>query len=154
MFKRLSSIALAALAVASPVHANELKDYIYSNEVLAEVHNSGTTIKFKDPSCSRPILGSYTRNSDVMVLCLANHRSIPQLADTIRHETIHIMQMCLNSTIMTFQQVANLAEPQDYEFMNGYHNTTHHHELEANIGARDLSDSQVVKFFKQACYEA
>ena len=120
MFKRLSSIALAALAVASPVHANELEDYIYSNEVLAEVHHSGTTIKFKDESCSRPILGSYTHDSDVMVLCLANHSSIPQLADTIRHETIHIMQMCLGRPIMSFEQVANIAEPQDYQFMHGY----------------------------------
>ena len=154
MFKRFSSIALTLLAISSPVHANELKDYIYSNKVLAEVHTSGTTIRFKDESCSRPILGSYTHNTDVMVLCLANHNSIPQLADTIRHETIHIMQMCLGRPIMTFQQVANLAEPQDYEFMTGYHNTTHHHELEANIGARDLSDTQVVKFFKEACYKS
>ena len=154
MLKRFTSLALASLAIASPVQANELKDYIYSNEVLAEVHNSGTTIRFIDDSCSKPILGSYTRNSDVMVLCLANHTSIPQLADTIRHETIHIMQMCLGRPLMTFQQVANLAEPQDYEFMHGYHNTTHHHELEANIAARDLNDSQVVNFFKQACYES
>lgn len=152
MIKRLSSVALALLAIASPVHANEIEDYIYSNVVLKEVYRSGTTIKFKDPSCERPILGSYTHKTDVMVICLANHRSFPQLADTIRHETVHIMQRCLGRPIMSFQEVANVAQPTDYQFMKGYSNHSHHHELEANIAARELSDQQIVKSFKEICY--
>ena len=152
MIQRLSSIALALLAISSPVQANELEKYIYSNPVLEEVHNSGTTIRFKDSSCSKSILGSYNHKTDVMVLCLANHQSIPQLGDTIRHETVHIMQGCLGRPIMSFQQVANVAQPTDYQFMKGYGNRSHHHELEANIAARELTDLQIVKFFKQACY--
>ena len=153
MLKRFTSLALASLAIASPVQANELKNYIYSNEVLAEVHNSGTTIKFKDSSCNKQILGSYTRSTDVMVLCLGNHPNFSELGDTIRHETVHIMQMCLGRPIMSFQQVANLAESQDYRFMEGYSHSSHHHELEANIGARGLTDAQIVEHFKTACYD-
>ena len=84
MFKRLSTLLLASLAVSSPVQANELKDYIYSHPVLAEVNSSGTTIVFKDPSCEQGIYGSYTPKTDVMVLCLSNHPDFEELGDTIR----------------------------------------------------------------------
>ena len=152
MFKRFSSLALAALAVASPVHANELKDYLYSNEVLAEVHRSGTTIKFKDESCSKGIYGSYTRDTDIMVLCIRNHSDIPELADTIRHETQHIIQSCVGGPVLTFEQVARYAQPSDYKSMHGYGTYSQHHELEAFIAAREINDVQMVQNFKDACY--
>ena len=151
MFKRFSSALLVVLAIATPAQANQLKDYIYSNQVLDIVNKSGTTIAFKDESCNERVLGSYNRRTDKMVLCLANHSSYEELADTIRHETVHIMQACLGRPIMSFQEVANIAKPEDYKFTGGYNNVHHHHELEANIAARGLSDLEVVEFFKQAC---
>ena len=151
MFKRFSSALLVALAIATPAQANQLKNYIYSNKVLDIVYKSGTKIIFKDESCNKNILGSYNKRTDKMVLCLENHSGYAQLADTIRHETVHIMQACLGRPIMSFQQVAKLAEPKDYNFMGGYNNVQHHHELEANIGARGLTDLEVVQFFKQSC---
>lgn len=153
MFKRLSSALLTAIALGSPVTANELKDYIYSNPVLAEVHRSGTTITFKDPSCERGIFGSYTPKTDIMVICLANHPDYAELGDTIRHETVHIIQTCIGGPVLTFEQVATYAKPQDYKAMHSYGTHSHHHELEANIAARSMSDLQIVSSFKDACYE-
>ena len=153
MFKRFTSLALATFALASPVQANELKDYIYSNQVLAEVHRSGTTIKFKGESCDRGAFGSYTPSTDVMVLCLANHSDFPELADTIRHETQHIIQMCFGGPVLSFEQVATFAKPSDYKNMHGYGTYDQHHELEAFIAARELSDTAIVQNFKDACYK-
>ena len=154
MFKRLSTLLLASLAVSSPVQANELKDYIYSNSVLAEVHKSGTSIVFKDPSCERGIFGSYTPKTDIMVLCITNHPDLAELSDTIRHETVHIIQTCIGGPVMSFEQVASYAKPQDYKAMHSYGTHSHHHEIEANIGARSMTDLQVVSSFKDACYES
>ena len=153
MFKRLSSVLLATIALASPVTANELEDYLYSNPVLAEVHRSGTTIRFKDPSCAKGIFGSYTQSKDVMVLCLTNHPSYAELGDTIRHETVHIIQMCLGGPVMTFEAVAKYAQPSDYKAMNSYSTHSHHHEIEANMAARNMSDDRIVTAFKDACYK-
>ena len=153
MIKRLSSVLLTAIALGSPVTANELKDYLYSNPILAEVHRSGTTIKFTDPSCARGIFGSYTPSKDVMVLCLSNHPNYAELGDTIRHETVHIIQMCNGGPLMSFEQIASYAQPTDYKAMNNYSTHSHHHEIEANLAARNMNDSQIVTAFKNACYK-
>ena len=153
MFKRLSSALLAAIALGSPVTANELEDYIYSNPVLAEVNRSGTTIRFKDPSCNEGIFGSYTPKTDVMVLCLTNHPDFAELGDTIRHETVHIIQMCNGGPVMSFESVAKYAQPSDYKAMHGYGTHSHHHEIEANMAARNMTDLEVVSSFKNACYK-
>ena len=153
MIKRLSSALLTAITLGSPVAANELKDYLYSNPVLAEVHRSGTTIVFKDPSCEQGIYGSYTRSTDTMVLCITNHPDLAELGDTIRHETVHIIQMCNGGPVMSFESVAKYAQPHDYKVMHGYGTHSHHHEIEANIAARSMTDLQVVSSFKDACYE-
>ena len=152
MFKRLT-IALAALAISSPVQANALKDYIYSNQVLAEVHRSGTTIKFQGESCDKGAYGSYSPSKDIMVLCLKNHTDLPELADTIRHETQHVIQMCFGGPVLSFEQVATFAKPSDYKNMHGYGTYSQHHELEAFIAAREVSDTQMVQNFKDACYK-
>ena len=152
MFKRLTTL-IATLALATPAEAGQLKDYIYSNVVLAEVHRSGTTIQFKHERCSKGIFGSYTPKTDVMVLCIENHSDFPELADTIRHEAIHIIQTCKGGPVLSFQQVASYAKPEDYKAMNNYSTHSHHHELEAAIGARSMTDAQVVTTFKSACYK-
>ena len=152
MFKRLTTL-IATLALATPAQANPVEDYIYSNVVLAEVHRSGTTIKFKDERCEQGIYGSYTPDTDVMVICVANHSDFPELADTIRHETQHVIQMCFGGPVMSFEQVATFAKPQDYKNMHGYGTYSQHHELEAFIAAREVSDANMVQNFKDACYE-
>jgi hypothetical protein len=152
MFKRLT-IALAALAISSPVQANPLKDYIYSNPVLAEVHRSGTTISWVGESCDKGAYGSYSPDTDIMVICLKNHSDFPELADTIRHETQHVIQMCFGGPVLSFEQVATFAKPSDYKNMHGYGTYSQHHELEAFIAAREVSDIQMVQNFKDACYK-
>ena len=127
MIKRLSSL-LAALAIGTPALANATDDYIYSNVVLKEVHRSGTKILFKDPSCSKGIYGSYTPRTDVMVLCVANHTNYDELGDTIRHETVHIIQTCVGGPVFPLESIAKYAKPHDYKVMHNYANHSHHHE--------------------------
>jgi hypothetical protein len=154
MFKRFTSIALATFALASPVQANVVEDYIYSNPVLAEVHNSGTKIKFVDESCSKGIYGSYTPNTDIMVLCIRNHSDLTELGDTIRHETQHIIQTCFGGPVLSFEQVVSFAKPSDYKNMHGYGTHSQHHEMEAFIASRGVSDANMVQNFKDACYKS
>lgn len=151
-FKSLALLPLLAMTTL-PTQANTLKDYIYSNQVLAEVYRSGTTIKFQGEACNKGAQGSYSPKNDIMTICLMNHSDFPELADTIRHETVHIIQTCNGGPVLTFEQVAKFAKPEDYENMQGYGNHSQHHELEAFIAAREVSDTQMVQNFKDACYK-
>jgi len=152
MIKRLT-IAIAAILSMSPVaKANVVEDYIYSNPVLEAVHNSGTTIKFTSDRCETgKIYGSYNSTTDTMVLCLKNHPNLAELGDTIRHETIHIIQMCHGGPILGIKKLTEFAKPTDWSFIAQYPTSVHHIELEANIGARTLTDAQVVSNFMKAC---
>ena len=151
MFKRFS-IAIAAILSMSPVaKASMLEDYIYSNPVLEAVHSSGTRILFKDPSCDGSLYGSYNSKTDVMVLCIATHPDLEELGDTIRHETIHIIQTCNGGPILSLAKLFEFAKPVDYQFISNYPNIKQHIELEAHIGARSMTDTQVATHFTNAC---
>ena len=151
MIKRLAIAAIAALSLSPVAKANVVEDYIYSNPVLEAVHSSGTRILFKDPSCSKNIYGSYNSETDVMVLCVANHPHLAELGDTIRHETMHIIQMCHGGPVLSLTQLFRMAEPTDHEFISQYDHIKQHIELEANIAARELTDSQITEHFNNAC---
>jgi hypothetical protein len=147
------SIALVALsALAIPVQANELKDYIYSNPVLAVVHDTGTTINFKDPDCKHAY-GIYDVKTDTMTICLANHEDYTSLGDTIRHEAIHVVQACNRGPVLSVMTTMDYATPQDKAFVKDYPHAHQHAELEANIAARNLTDKQVSELVTKYCFE-
>ena len=154
MFKRLTIALIASLSLSPVAKANVVEDYIYSNPVLEVVHSSGTRILFKDPSCNRNIFGSYDSSTDVMVLCVANHPHLAELGDTIRHETFHIIQACHGGPVMGLTKLFKFAQQTDYEFISQYDNNAQHIELEANIAARTLTDSQITEHFTNACLKS
>ena len=146
----ITLLALSALAI--PVQANELKDYIYANPVLAMVHQTGTTIQFKGDSCDRAY-GSYKPRTDTMIICLENHESYESLGDTIRHEAIHVVQACNRGPVLSVMDTMKYVTEQDKAFVEDYPHAHQHSELEANIAARNLSDKQVSELVEKFCFE-
>jgi hypothetical protein len=146
----ISLIALSALAI--PVQANTLKEYIYSNPVLAIVSDTGTTINFKGESCKHAF-GSYSLKTDTMTICLQNHEDYHTLGDTIRHEAIHVVQACNRGPVLSVMTTMDYATPQDKAFVEEYPHAHQHAELEANIAARNLSDKQVTELVTKYCFE-
>jgi hypothetical protein len=60
----------------------------------------------------------------------------------------------MGGPVMPLSKLAKLAKPQDWAFIDGYDNHSHHHhELEATMGARELSNAQVIQNLKEACYD-
>ena len=146
----ITLIALSALAI--PVQANELKEYIYSNPVLAIVSDTGTTINFKGESCKRAF-GSFAPSTDTMTICLKNHDNYEVLGDTIRHEAIHVVQACNRGPVLSVMETMDYATEQDKAFVEDYPHAHQHAELEANIAARNLSDKQVTELVTKFCFE-
>ncbi len=152
MLKRLTLVAAALLTLSPIAKANVVEDYIYSNPVLEVVYNSGTKIKFDSEKCRQgKIYGSYNSETDVMVLCIANHPNLEELGDTIRHETMHIIQMCNGGPVLGIKKLTEFAKPTDWSFIAQYPTAVHHIELEANIAARNISDEGMVRNFINAC---
>jgi hypothetical protein len=139
-------------AVAVPAQANELKDYIYSNPVLAVVHESGTKIKFKGGSCDRHVFGSYNQQTDVMHICVGKHSDYAELGDTIRHEAIHVIQACNRGPVLGLYETVSYAKEDDQSVIKEYPTAHQHRELEARIAARNLTDANVAELVRKYCF--
>ena len=148
--KSVTLLVLSALAI--PVQANPLKDYIYSNPVLEIVDASGTTISFKGEACKHAY-GSYKPSTDTMTICLENHATYEELGNTIRHEAIHVVQACNRGPVLSVMQTMDYATEHDKAFVEDYPHAHQHAELEANIAARNLSDKEVTEIVTKFCFE-
>lgn len=147
----IAFIALSTLCIPQ-VQANELKDYIYNNPVLEIVHQSGTTIKFDSERCGESY-GTYNAKTDIMVICLKTHEDFATLGDTIRHESIHVIQACNRGPVLSVMDTMKYATEQDKSFVADYPHSHQHSELEANIAARELSDTEVTNMVRKFCFE-
>ena len=147
-----SLFTLVLAAVAIPAQANELKDYIYSNPVLAVVHESGTKIKFKGGSCDRDVFGSYNMQTDIMHICIEKHSDYAELGDTIRHEAVHVIQNCNSGPVLGLYETVHYAKAEDKSVIEEYPTAHQHMELEARIAARNLSDIEVSKLVRKFCF--
>jgi hypothetical protein len=146
------SIALLALStLAIPAQANKLKDYIYSNPVLAVLHDSGTTIKFEGDLC-KDRFGSYNMSTNIMHICLKKHDDYAELGDTIRHEAIHRIQNCNHGPVLGLYETVSYAKPTDKTVIEQYPTAHQHMELEARIAARELSDDNVTELVRKFCF--
>lgn len=152
MMKRLAIAAMSTAVVTAPAQANQLKEYIYSNPVLAVVHESGTQIKFKDERCNQ-VFGSYNMQTDIMVICIEKHDSYEELGDTIRHEAIHVIQSCNAGPVLGLFQTVQYAKEKDITVTSEYPTAHQHMELEARIAARNLDDNQVASLVRKFCFE-
>ena len=146
----IAALALATLAI--PAQANALKEYIYSNPVLAVLHESGTKIKFEGELC-KDRFGSYNMTTDIMHICLNKHDNYEELSDTIRHEAFHVIQNCNHGPVLGLYETVSYAKPTDKTVIEQYPTAHQHLELEARIAARNLSDDNVTELVRKFCFK-
>ena len=104
------------------------------------------------------IAGMYELNSNVdrLTVCADNQRNHSDLFDTIRHESIHVVQACRggepimsydywlqNATYNAKQNVSEYPEDRDVQ----------HIELEAFTLAEVLNEQQVINLLDKYCFE-
>ena len=163
MFKRLFLAAIAATATILPVGAEVQPG---TQDLLETLHGNGVTVSINSDTCGNGFDGQYRflGMKREMILCPgatvdANDH------DTVRHETIHAIQHCvnvmrqtpLNSPIIddwdkfvAFVK-ANLTEEHVNWIFKNYPKEHWNVELEAFAGANAYTAAELEQLFIKAC---
>jgi hypothetical protein len=127
------------------------------SQVLKAVERTGTEVRYYDQECATSkAAGWYQLNATVdrLVICPRNNFNHSDLFDTVRHEAIHVVQACnAGKPVLPYDYYVKNA-PQDVKdfVFNNYTKDHHHHELEASMSAKYLSEGDVIKLINKFCF--
>jgi hypothetical protein len=125
------TIAIAGILAATAVVSQAKADFrivLRDSYVIQAIKDAGFDVDTNSPMCDR-VYGLTNLDVRKVVVCLNTHDNLAELMDTIRHEAIHVAQMCKGATIIDHMDV----------------------EEEAKILAKDLTDVQVVELLRSHC---
>jgi hypothetical protein len=130
---------------------------IFANPVIQMVQQTGTKVVADHATCAdRNVQGSYRLKrgvEDLLVVCVRNNRTASDIADTIRHEAMHVVQACYGGPIMAKDDVLKYAFKQDIDIVKKHYRVDQFHgELEARNGQRYLNEQQITKLIKKFCF--
>ena len=127
------------------------------SQVLDAVRNTGTEVHYYDQRCdTHKVAGFYQLNANVdrLVICPSNQRNHSDLFDTIRHEAIHVVQACNGGAVLDREYYSKNTDPDIQKWVQQNYPEQHHHvELEAAMGAKYLSEGDVIKLINKYCFE-
>ena len=146
--------ALAVIACASPVQANELYSLLNAQPLTRAVRATGTRVYYDTRRCDEGMLGYYKPKSKLMVLCVANHKGdIAELGDTLRHESMHVAQFCNGGKpILDWNTISKYSTNRILSIVQRYPVEHQHHEYEAFTAAYAMSNDQITKVVKDFCF--
>ena len=126
------------------------------SQVLKAVERTGTEVRYHDESCKQDKVAGFYRLSatvDLLVICPRNNHNHSDLFDTVRHEALHVVQACKGGPVLSRAYYDEKA-PQDIkdQVFSQYPEHHHHHELEAFMGAKYLSEGDVIKLINKWCF--
>lgn len=170
LFKKIAATALAGLAVlgsASSAFARpQLRPYDQEGArvLLDTVRGDGVSVYIDDEYCFKPenrgLFGAATRDKKLL-LCVKNHGGdLPELADTLRHEVVHLAQYCkgriVGASIATLQPQHTKAYVRHaIEVLNMpadlYDPNKWAVEAEARVFAQYMDERQVASLYNQYC---
>lgn len=164
---RSALTGLAVLGFASSAVAHHIPQQQFveaeSNTLLEAVIATGHRVHLDPPLCAKNqgLFGAAIPNKRALVICVKRHGDdLNELADTIRHESIHLAQFC---KARRFGATAALINP---EFIGEYqalaeqylHMPTSSYqperipgEAEARILAHQLDEDQVAALLRNEC---
>jgi hypothetical protein len=100
-------------------------------------------------------MGSYTYAKDQIdqfTLCVANHKGdSAELADTIRHEAVHVAQACKGGPIYSLSSIFNVSTKEERAMISTYPQHQRARELEARVIAREQDEVYVTNLIKEYC---
>jgi len=161
--KRLLTAALAAVSFAMPVSA---KVDPGTTQLLQTLTEYGVTVEYNPAHCSNGYAGRYTTDK-LMTLC---YRGQPTAFDhdTIRHETMHVLQHCaalrrgdargivplaINPTERNQWVSSVLRDGHINEIKETYPVRAHQVELEAFAAAEHYSATELASLVKSWCFK-
>jgi len=168
-FTRAATTALTGLAIfgfasAAFAHHVEQQPFVASESrlLLDAVRRTGHQILVNDKTCEEKagLFGAAT-NRKQLLICVDNHKGdADELADTIRHEALHLVQMCKGRS--GGATIALLAPEDREQFLNdavtwlhmpvsSYPSSQHHVEAEARVLAHHLDEHQVAQLLVKFC---
>ena len=135
-------------------------------KLLQTLSEYGITITYNPPDCSQGFAGRYSTTKE-MTLC---YRGQPNAFDhdTVRHETMHVLQHCaalrrgddrgivplaINPAERNQWVSQVLRSGQIAEIKENYHVRYHQIELEAFAAAQHYSASQLTTLVKRWCFK-
>jgi hypothetical protein len=153
--KKLFATLAVLIGAASPVHANPTAYQALNRSPLTQmVERTGTRIVYDTPLCyERGMLGYYRPSTDVMGICVENHKGDWQeLGDTLRHESIHVAQACNGGKpILQWNQIAKYSNNRILSIVQHYPAEHQHIEYEAFTAAYVMNNNQIAKIVAQQC---
>lgn len=164
--KLLQSMAAAAVAVVSMSTPALAKVDAGTPQLLQTLAEYGVTIEYNPAHCSNGYAGRYTTDK-LMTLC---YRGQPTAADfdTVRHETMHVLQHCaalrrgdargivplaINPTERNQWISSVLRDGHINEIKRNYPVRAHQIELEAFAGAAHYSATELASLVKSWCFK-
>ena len=166
MIKQLAALALTGFTLlgsassAAPIHQpwnTAQVDYL-----LETIQEAGYTVyKGGGPCDTEPAYGFASADKKIFLICADNHRGdLTLLADTVRHEAIHVAQFCkaerggaTHALLMPdFKRVFTRVAKEDLEVpFHMYPARDIPYEAEANVLANILDEEHVVKIIRKEC---
>lgn len=169
IFTRIAATALtgfAALGFASASFAHHLEQQPYvefeSALVLRALQETGHRIYADDPICDeKKGLMGVANSRKGLLICVDNHRgNDDEMADTLRHEAIHLVQYCnarnngaTHSVLFPSETDAWITYAQEHLHWNikEYDEGAWGPEAEARVLARHLDEHHVAQLLVKHC---
>lgn len=166
---RLSASALlvaAAFGLAAPAGAHQIKQQPFvesrTSALLRTVQSLGIRVAVDAPDCQKDkaLMGAAS-NEGTLLICVGNHGGdTNEMADTVRHETLHLAQYCKGRSIgkpfaalfpENTDQWIDYAQEHLHWHILGYDSEQWAVEAEARVLAQALDEQQVAKVLATYC---
>lgn len=160
---RLLTAALAAVSFAMPVSAKVDPSTVHLLQTLEEY---GITVEYNPAHCSNGYAGRYTTDK-LMTLCYRGQPTANDF-DTVRHETMHVLQHCaaiqrgdtrgivplaINPSERNQWVSQVLRSGQIEQIKENYPVRAHQVELEAFAGATHYDAYELANLVKSWCFK-
>jgi len=159
----LAGCVIFGFASAASAHHMRQQPFVKANvnALLRVVKATGHRIYSGGELCEkRKLMGAAFRDKQLLV-CVDNHKGdLDELADTVRHEVIHLAQMCKARRVGATSAVLvpnvieeSVAFAQEHLHWNrlGYNRSKWNTEGEARTMAHFLNESQVAELLVDEC---
>ena len=152
----LTGLAIFGFASAAFAHHVEQQPFVETESTLLldAVRRTGHQVYGKADICEEGLLGVATSDKRLLI-CVDNHKGdMDEMADTIRHEALHLVQYCNNgATLMPEENDQFIDYAQEYLHWDilGYDPSAWSIEAEARVMAHFLDEHQVAQLLVKYC---
>ena len=146
-----TALGLVAAVVAGPADAYTNPH----NTIVETIQDSGYRIYGEHTECTKDqgLKGFMNPMSRVFVVCFENAATATEIYTTIRHEAIHVAQLCKGGLLFPQDVELNLSRAQDEGWdILGYPTSHWEVEAEARVMANEWDAHEVNAAIRKFCF--